>query len=122
MSAGRLHRRPSVGENRSENGDHLAIAVVGFGQLAPRKIARRNTYRLSLGPKSLLTLRDAGHIFGGISGYDAKEASDENLALVPQVQRLTWAHLRSTLYPDDPAWEEFCGVLTSGRVGRVESK
>ena len=45
-------------------------------------------------PKSLLTLGDAEHIFGGISGYDALETSDENLARVGQVQRLTWAYLR----------------------------
>ena len=74
------------------------------------------------GSQVLLTLTDAGHIFGGISGYDAKEASDENPALVAQVQRLTWAYLRSALYPGDPAWEEVCAGLTSEQVGRVESK
>ena len=104
----------------------LSLVVTGDQDINPRfsdrKDWRADAYRLSPGPKSLLTLRDAGHIFGGISGYDAKEASDESPALVAQVQRLTWAYLRSALYPGDPAWEKVCTEMTWERVAQLESK
>ena len=117
---------PELGANDFGRMTTPALVLTGDQDVNPRFSERRDwradAYRLSPGPKSLLTLTDAGHIFGGISGYDAKEASDENPALVAQVQRLTWAYLRSALYPDDPAWEEVCAGLTSERIGRVESK
>ncbi|MFD3604563.1 alpha/beta hydrolase family protein, partial [Streptomyces sp. NPDC058656] len=52
-------------------------------------------YVLSPGPKSLLTLFDAEHGLGGISGYDVAETTDENTERVSAVQRLTWAYLRT---------------------------
>jgi alpha/beta superfamily hydrolase len=39
---------------------------------------RADAYHQSPGPKDLLTVFGAEHIFGGISGYDARETSDEN--------------------------------------------
>jgi hypothetical protein len=56
-------------------------------------------YVLSPGPKSLLTLFDAEHGLGGISGYDVAETTDENPDRVAAVQQLTWAYLRTQLYP-----------------------
>ncbi|MEV5428104.1 chlorophyllase [Streptomyces sp. NPDC052701] len=81
-------------------------------------------YVLAPGPKSLLTLFDAEHGLGGISGYDVAETTDENPERVSAVQRLTWAYLRTELYPGDPAWQEACDALTAGPgpLGRVESK
>ncbi len=81
-------------------------------------------YFLSPGRKSLLTLFDAEHGLGGVSGYDVAETTDENLERVAAVQRLTWAYLRSEFYPGDPAWREAREELTtgSGALGRVESK
>jgi predicted dienelactone hydrolase len=80
-------------------------------------------YTLSKGPKSLLTLFGGEHGLGGISGYDAAETTDEDLERVATIQRMTWAYLRSTLYPTDPAWEAACAALkTLGTVGVVESK
>ncbi|MGW7255143.1 alpha/beta hydrolase family protein [Streptomyces sp. NPDC054834] len=81
-------------------------------------------YHLSPGPKSLLTLFDAEHGLGGISGYDVAETTDENPERVSAVQRLTWAYLRSELYPGDPAWQAARDALTAGPdpLGRVESK
>lgn len=58
-------------------------------------------YRLAQGSKSLLTVFGAGHLFGGISGYDAAETSDENPALVAALGRLTAAYLRSGLAGTD---------------------
>ncbi|MFE9680293.1 alpha/beta hydrolase family protein [Streptomyces sp. NPDC006285] len=81
-------------------------------------------YALSPGRKSLLTLFGAEHGLGGISGYDVAETTDENPERVAAVQRLTWAYLRSELYPGDPAWQAARADLTSGpdALGRVDSK
>ncbi|MER5433502.1 chlorophyllase [Streptomyces sp. NPDC002588] len=81
-------------------------------------------YVLSPGRKSLLTLFDAEHGLGGVSGYDVAETTDENPERVAAVQRLTWAYLRTELHPGDPAWQTACDALTSGPdpLGRVESK
>ncbi|OPC78180.1 chlorophyllase [Embleya scabrispora] len=81
-------------------------------------------YVLAPGPKSLLTLFDAEHGLGGISGYDVAETTDENPERVSTVQLLTCAYLRTALHPDDPAWQSACDALASGPnpIGRVESK
>lgn len=81
-------------------------------------------YVLSPGPKSLLTLFDAGHGLGGISGYDVAETTDENPERVASVARLTWAYLRSELYPGDPAWQTARDALAAGPdpLGRIASK
>ncbi|MFJ2191150.1 alpha/beta hydrolase family protein [Kitasatospora sp. NPDC087861] len=81
-------------------------------------------YVLSPGPKSLLTLFDAEHGLGGISGYDAAETTDENPRRVAAVQRLTWAYLRTELHPGDPAWQAARQTLASepNPIGRIESK
>ncbi|MEU5534304.1 chlorophyllase [Streptomyces sp. NPDC020362] len=81
-------------------------------------------YVLSPGSKSLLTLFDAEHGLGGVSGYDVAETTDENPERVSAVQRLTWAYLRTQLYPGDSAWQAACDALAAGPrpLGRVESK
>ncbi|WP_406481847.1 alpha/beta hydrolase family protein [Streptomyces sp. NBC_01615] len=81
-------------------------------------------YVLSPSPKSLLTLFDAEHGLGGISGYDVAETTDENPERVAAVARLTWAYLRTELYPGDSAWQSARDTLTTGPnpLGRTESK
>ncbi|MCS7478338.1 alpha/beta fold hydrolase [Umezawaea endophytica] len=81
-------------------------------------------FHLSPGPKTLLTVFDAEHGLGGISGYDVAETTDENPARVTAVARLTAAYLRGELYPGDTAWQDVASVLTTGpdAIGRVESK
>ncbi|WP_433199317.1 alpha/beta hydrolase family protein [Nocardia sp. CA-107356] len=81
-------------------------------------------YFLAPGPKSLLTLFDAEHGLGGVSGYDVAETTDENPERVSAVQRLTCAYLRSELYPGEPAWQAARDALTAdpNPMGRVESK
>ncbi|RKH67825.1 alpha/beta hydrolase family protein [Corallococcus llansteffanensis] len=81
-------------------------------------------YLLAPGPKSLVTLFDAGHGLGGVSGYDVAETTDENPERVAAVQRLTWAYLRTALYSGDSAWQEAQDALTGAAhpLGRVESK
>ncbi|MEU8825129.1 chlorophyllase [Streptomyces sp. NPDC048636] len=81
-------------------------------------------YVLSPGPKSLLTLFDAEHGLGGVSGYDVAETTDENPERVSVVQRLTCAYLRSELHPGNTAWQTARETLAadSHPLGRVESK
>lgn len=84
---------------------------------------RWDAYALSPGPKCLLTMFGGGHLVGGISGYDAGETSDEDPERVAAVQRLTWAYLRSALYPEDTAWSVTQAALDEiGDLGRVECK
>lgn len=81
-------------------------------------------YALAPGPKTLLTLFGAEHGFGGISGYDVAETTDENPARVSAVQRLTCAYLRSELLPGDLAWQTEREALTAGPdpIGHITSK
>jgi predicted dienelactone hydrolase len=81
-------------------------------------------YHLSPGPKSLLTLFGAEHSLGGIAGYGVTETTDENPERVALIQRLTWAYLRSALYPADASWAAARTELTSSPdpLGRIESK
>jgi predicted dienelactone hydrolase len=81
-------------------------------------------YVLSPGSKSLLTLFGAEHGLGGVSGYDVAETTDENPERVAAVQRLTWAYLRTALYPEDPAWPAACAALmdSPNPLGRIEGK
>ena len=81
-------------------------------------------YFLSPGPKSLLTLFGAEHSLGGIPGYTVTETTDEHPGRVALIQRLTWAYIRSALYPADPSWPaasaEF--VESTDPLGRIGSK
>lgn len=83
-----------------------------------------DAYTLSAGPKSLLTLFGGEHLLGGISGYLVTETSDENPQRVAAVQQLTWAYLRSQLYPEDAAWSIASAELMESPdpIGRVENK
>ncbi|WP_369387746.1 alpha/beta hydrolase family protein [Streptomyces sp. CG1] len=83
-----------------------------------------DAYTLAPGPKALLTLFDAGHGLGGISGYDVAETTDENPERVAAVARLTWAYLRTQLCPADSAWQAALDAVTAGPdpLGRVETK
>ena len=66
----------------------------------------------------------AEHGLGGVAGYDAAETTDENPELVAAVARLTWAYLRTELYPGDSAWRAALDALAASPnpLGRAESK
>jgi fermentation-respiration switch protein FrsA (DUF1100 family) len=83
-----------------------------------------DAYALSPGTKWLVTLFGAEHMLGGISGYLVTETTDENPERVAAVQQLTWAYLRSALYPGDRTWPRVCAELmeSPNPLGRVESK
>jgi len=83
-----------------------------------------DAYFLSPGDKSLLTMFGAEHSFGGISGYDVKETTDENPERVALIQRLTWAYLRDALDIEDSIWSAARTALSESTnpPGRIESK
>ena len=81
-------------------------------------------YARSPKPKALLTLFGGEHGLGGVSGYDVAETTDESPERVAAVQLLTWAYLRTELYPGDSAWQRAQDALSSAvnPLGRVESR
>jgi len=83
-----------------------------------------DAYTLSPGANALLTLFGGEHLLGGISGYLVTETSDENPERVAVVQRLTWAYLRTALYPEDSAWHDAYTELmeSPNPLGKVEVK
>ncbi|KAI2794479.1 hypothetical protein POX_a01078 [Penicillium oxalicum] len=94
-----------------------ALVVIGDSDGFPFLTTRgaeyhADAYHFSPGPKSLLTVKDGKHGLGGVSGYDVAEATDdESPERLAMVQRMTWAWLRSALYPEDKAWSEACTAL-----------
>ncbi len=81
-------------------------------------------YTLSRGRKCLAVLFGGEHLLGGISGYLVTETSDENPKRVTAVQELSWAYLRTALYPDDPAWSHAQAAVAASAepLGRIECK
>jgi predicted dienelactone hydrolase len=81
-------------------------------------------YALSPGRKALLTLVGGEHGLGGVSGYDVAETTDESPERVAAVQRISWAYLRSELYPADPAWQAARDALAAQAdpPARIESR
>lgn len=106
-----------------------ALVVVGENDGSPFLTTRgaayhADAYHRSKGSKSLLTIAGGHHGVGGVSGYDSAEATnDESPERLGVTQRLTWAYLRSQLYPEDPAWSVSCKALeTLPNLGAVENK
>lgn len=81
-------------------------------------------YRLSPGAEALLTLVGAEHSLGGIPGYEAAETTDENPDRVAALQHLTWAFVRSALYPDDSSWDRASAEFTDrpSTPGTIETR
>ena len=81
-----------------------------------------DSYYLSDGPKSLLTLFGGDHCLG-ISGYDTNETKNESPERVAAIQRLTAAYLRDVLYDGDSVWKSATDELHNiGSIGQIESK
>lgn len=105
-----------------------ALVVVGENDHHPffsaRADWRSDAYRLSPGPKTLLSFHGAEHSLGGISMWDSTETTDENPARVAALRALVWAYLRSALYPGDPAWATATAALAGAAepLGRTESR
>ncbi|MBV2187059.1 MAG: alpha/beta fold hydrolase [Rhizobium sp.] len=110
--------------------DMAAPALVVAGDLdqsehfSARTDWRVDAYTFAPGPKTLLTMLGAKHALGGVSGYDVAESQDQDPERLGVVQRLSWAYLRSALYPADPAWSEASAALASSPnpQGTIEAK
>ncbi|WP_299600262.1 alpha/beta fold hydrolase [uncultured Tateyamaria sp.] len=94
------------------------LVVAGDADLAAHLTVRgadwyRDPFRNGPGADSMLTLIGGKHGLGGVSGYDAKETSDEDPDRLAVVQRMTWAYLRSALCEGDQAWSVACSELQS---------
>lgn len=105
------------------------LVVFGDADVNPHLTVRgadwhADPYHLSPGADALLTLFGARHGLGGVAGYDAKETDDEDPDRLAVTQRLTWAYLRSALYPGDRAWADARAALEehAGGLGRVETR
>lgn len=85
---------------------------------------RADAYYQSPAPKSLLTLFDAEHIFGGISGYDVSETTDENPDRVTFLSMCIIAYLRSAFDDNDTSWKEVQQELQNSpdAKGSIETK
>ncbi len=105
-----------------------ALVIAGDQDQSPRFADRQDwradAYSFSPGPKSLLTMFGAKHSLGGVSGYDVRESQDDDPERLGVVQRLSWAYLRSELYPGDPAWRDASAALAQRPelLGKVASK
>ena len=63
-------------------------------------------------------------MFGGISGYDASECTDENVERVATLRALVWAYLRTQLFPGETAWDDAIAALnrSDDPIASVESR
>jgi len=104
-----------------------ALVIAGDKDQNPRfsdrEDWRADAYYLSPGPKSLLTIFGGEHSLGGVAMWDSA-TTDENPERVAAVRALTWAYLRTTLYPGDSALPDAIAALESqpDPLGKVESK
>jgi len=105
------------------------LVVTGDKDVNPRLTTRgpdwhADPYHLSPGIKSLLTLSGGEHALGGISGFDAKETTDEDPDRLEAVCRMTWAWLRTAFDPSDSAWAEASQALAgpASSLGDAVSK
>lgn len=105
-----------------------ALVVSGendFTELfSPRRDWRYDAYTVSPGPKTQLMVMGAEHMFGGISGFDAAETSDESPQRVAIVRTMILAYLRSRLYAGDTTWTDTQAALTTSlpKAARVDDK
>jgi pimeloyl-ACP methyl ester carboxylesterase len=83
-----------------------------------------DAYTLSPGEKGLLTLFNAEHSMGGISGYSATETTDEDPARVAFVQQASTAYLRTALEIDEANWPTWLHATAQDTdpAGQLQSK
>jgi hypothetical protein len=67
---------------------------------------RADPYYQSPVQSSLLTVFGAEHIYGGISGWDVAETTDESPQLVAFLCESILAYIRSAMDPSDKSWAE----------------
>lgn len=120
----RFFRSEDFGQMRTQT-----LVVAGDEDLGPHLTVRgvdwhEDAYWKGGGEGDLLRLRGGKHGLGGVSGYDTKEAADEeNVDMVEVVRRVTLGWLRRELSDDVDAWNDVQGALKDlPEVGTVLSK
>ncbi|WP_434053810.1 MAG: hypothetical protein RDA78_02560 [Roseibium sp.] len=105
------------------------LVVAGDADLAAHLTTRgadwyQDPFREGPGAEAILTLIGGKHGLGGVSGYDAKETSDEDPDRLAVVQRMTWSYLRSAFDENDQTWLDACRALESraSAHGRIDLK
>ena len=105
------------------------LVVAGDADVSPHLTPRSadwhaDAYHLGPGADCLLTVLGGKHGLGGVAGYEASETTDEDPDRLAAVQRLSWAYLRTALYPDDPAWSAARKALetSANQLGHVACK
>jgi hypothetical protein len=105
------------------------LVVTGDKDVNPRLTTRSadwhaDPYHLSPGAKWLLTLSGGEHALGGISGFDARETTDEDPDRLEAVGRMTCAWLRTAFDAADTAWADACAALSghASPLGHLASK
>lgn len=128
LAAGALERFPELGTVNFDGMTPPALVVVGDEDHNPffsaRTDWRSDAYLESPGPKTLLIVLGAHHLFGGISGFDAEETPQENPERVALLRTMIWAYLRSELNSDDPSWTRALAVRHNSATpfAHVETK
>jgi acetyl esterase/lipase len=128
-SAAAANRYRSLRYNSFANMTGSALVIAGDKDVNPA-FSTRLSYRWDAysksppGNKALLTFFGGEHILGGIAGWDSWETTDENPERVATLRALTWAYLRSQLYPGDPAWRNAVAALesSSAPMAKVENR
>ncbi len=110
LAAAAVERMPALGTVDFDTMTPPVLVIVGGEDHNPffsnRASWHSDAYLASPGPKTLVNVDGAENLFGGISGVDADETTDENPERVTQCRSVIWAYLRSSLYPSDVAWEQ----------------
>ena len=110
--------------------DMSAPALIVAGDRDQSQLSTRgpdwfiDPFTYSPGPKRLLTLFEAEHSLGGITGYGVAETTDENPARVGLIQRLSTAFLHSALSPEDTSWKSAADAFEDEPqpLGTLQSK
>lgn len=119
---------PILGTTRFTTMTTPVLVIVGENDWNPafsdRQDWRSDAYSLSVGPKARLTMLGAEHSLGGVSTYDAAETTDENPERVAGLRALSWAYLRTALYPGDTAWADAAAALNgmAEPMGTIEAR
>jgi fermentation-respiration switch protein FrsA (DUF1100 family) len=75
-----------------------------------------DAYHRSPAPKRLLTVAEGEHLFGGISGENVADTTDEDPARVALVADAVSAYLRDVLNADATGWQALKDQIAEASV------
>lgn len=120
------HHYPELGGVDLSTMRQPVLTLVGdkdfSANFSNRESWRSDPFHVAPSPQTLATIFAGEHLLGGISGWDSREASDENPSRLAEVQRLTWAYLRTALDLDGDVWSVVARDFEGRGIGRIQSK